>query len=97
MDPIVYSKVQAQFTVANMIKYFIEGLAIAVVAYVIPNRKTRIADFALIAVVAAISLMVLDTFSPDVGASARFGTGAAIGYNLVASAPARLPFTGPWA
>jgi ABC-type thiamin/hydroxymethylpyrimidine transport system permease subunit len=81
----------SQFTLKNMIKYVIEGVAIAVAAFLIPNRKSSLQEVAVIGLVAAATFFVLDVFAPSVGMHTRQGAGLGIGYNLVANPPVGLP------
>lgn len=66
-----------------LMKYFIEGAAVALVAYFIPQKKTALGEVAVIALVAAAMFAVLDHFAPAVALGARQGSGFGIGYNLV--------------
>ena len=88
----IFNKTKSQLTAQNLVRYLVEGIAVAIAAYVIPNRRTKFNEVAIIAIVAALSLFVLDVFSSDVGAGSRLGAGFGIGYNLVSSAPTALPF-----
>lgn len=74
--------------VNNLHKYVIEGLAVAVAAYYLPGRSASLEEVAMIGLTAAVTLMVLDEFSPSTGSGARQGAGLGIGYNLVRG-PAR--------
>jgi ABC-type Co2+ transport system permease subunit len=66
------------------IKYLIEGLMVAIAAYVIPKGKSLSLDeVALIALTAAATFSILDTFVPSMGTTARTGAGFGIGANLV--------------
>ena len=66
------------------IKYFLEGLAVALAGYFVPARKKLATDeIFMIAMTAAVVFAILDTFSPSIGGSARFGAGFGIGGNLV--------------
>ena len=88
----IFNKTKSQFTAQNFVRYLVEGAAVAIAAYVIPNRRTKFNEIAIIAIVAALSLFVLDIFSTDVGSGSRLGAGFGIGYNLVSTAPTALPF-----
>ena len=86
--------------VNNLYKYAIEGLAVAVAAYYLPGRSSSLEEVAMIGLTAAVTLMVLDEFSPATGSGARQGVGLGIGYNLVrgpggASVPAPAPAPAP--
>jgi hypothetical protein len=66
------------------IKYLVEGLMVAIAAYVIPKGKgLSLDEVALIALTAAATFSILDTFIPSMGTSARTGAGFGIGANLV--------------
>jgi hypothetical protein len=71
--------------VKRAIKYLIEGLMVAIVAFVIPpeKRQLKLDEIAIIALMAAATFSILDTFVPSMGASARSGAGFGIGANLV--------------
>lgn len=69
--------------VSRLVKYAIEGLAVAVAAFLFPGKVLKPVEIAQIALVAAATFAVLDTFSPSVGSSARTGAGFGIGANLV--------------
>lgn len=68
---------------ANLLKYLIEGIVVAVVAYYLTGRKRSVGEVASIGVVAALTFAVLDYFTPSIGSSARLGSGFGIGSNLV--------------
>ena len=67
------------------IKYLVEGLMVAIVAFVIPpeKRALKFEEIACIALMAAATFSILDTFVPSMGATARSGAGFGIGANLV--------------
>lgn len=67
----------------RVIKYLVEGLMVALAAYAIPKRSLRLDEVALIALTAAATFAILDTYVPSLAASARSGAGAGIGFNLV--------------
>jgi hypothetical protein len=70
--------------VKRAIKYLVEGLAVAVAAYVIPKGKGLSFDeVALIALTAAATFSILDTYIPSMGVTARTGAGFGIGANMV--------------
>jgi hypothetical protein len=68
--------------VTRLVKYVIEGLAVAVVAYVLPG-KLKISEIGMISLVAMATFAILDMYAPSVGASARTGAGFGIGAGLV--------------
>jgi ABC-type Co2+ transport system permease subunit len=69
--------------VKRIIKYLVEGLMVAIAAYAIPKRSLNIEEIVLIALTAAATFSILDTYVPAMGASARSGSGLGIGLNLV--------------
>ena len=56
---------------------------VAIAAYAIPKRSLNIEEIVLIALTAAATFSILDTYIPSMGVSARTGAGAGIGLNLV--------------
>ena len=69
--------------VKRVIKYLVEGLMVAIAAYAIPKRSLNVEEIVLIALTAAATFSILDTYIPAMGASARGGAGFGIGANLV--------------
>ena len=69
--------------VRRAIKYFVEGLMVAIAAFVIPQKNLRLDEIALIALTAAATFSILDTYLPSMAVSARTGAGFGIGANLV--------------
>jgi ABC-type Co2+ transport system permease subunit len=69
--------------VKRIIKYLVEGLMVAIAAFAIPKRSLNIEEIILIALTAAATFSILDTYIPSMGVSARSGAGFGIGANLV--------------
>ena len=69
--------------VKRIIKYLVEGLMVAIAAYAIPKRSLNMEEIVLIALTAAATFSILDTYIPSMGVSARSGAGFGIGANLV--------------
>lgn len=69
--------------VKRAIKYLVEGLMVAIAAYAIPQKRLKIDEVVLIAVTAAATFSILDTYVPSMGVTARSGAGFGIGANLV--------------
>jgi len=65
------------------VKYFFEGLAVAVAAYLLPGKVLKLSEIAMISLVAMATFAILDIYAPSVGASARTGAGFGIGAGLV--------------
>jgi hypothetical protein len=69
--------------VKRAIKYLVEGLMVAIAAYAIPKRGLNLDEVALIALTAAATFSILDTYVPSLAVGARSGAGFGIGANLV--------------
>ena len=69
--------------VTRAIKYGLEGLAVAIAAFVLPGKTLKMGEVGMIALVALATFAILDIYAPSVGASARTGAGFGIGANLV--------------
>jgi ABC-type Co2+ transport system permease subunit len=65
------------------IKYLVEGLMVAIAAFAIPKKSINLDEIALIALTAAATFSILDTYIPSMGINARSGAGFGIGANLV--------------
>ena len=65
------------------VKYLVEGLLVALAAYAIPQKALRMDGVLLIALTAAATFSILDTYVPSMAVSARSGAGFGIGANLV--------------
>lgn len=73
----------------RVVKYLLEGLAVAVAMVVIPRRIPSVEEIVSVSVVAALVFAILDLLSPSVGLTARQGAGFGLGANLVGF-PARV-------
>jgi ABC-type Co2+ transport system permease subunit len=67
----------------RIVKYLVEGLMVAIAAYAIPKKSLNLEEIALIALIAAATFSILDTYIPSMGVTARTGAGFGIGANLV--------------
>ena len=67
----------------RVIKYLVEGLMVAFAAYAIPKRSLNVEEILLLALTAAATFSILDTYIPSIGVTARSGAGFGIGANLV--------------
>ena len=74
----------------DVVKYVLEGCAVAAAAFYLPQKKTDLKEVAMIGMVAAITFFVLDLFAPSVAAGTRQGSGFGIGYGLVGGADENL-------
>ena len=69
--------------IKRAVKYVIEGIMVAIAAYVIPKKSLNVDEIVLIALSAAAIFSILDTYIPSMGVTARSGAGFGIGANLV--------------
>jgi ABC-type Co2+ transport system permease subunit len=69
--------------IKRIVKYLIEGLMVSIAAFAIPKRSLNLEEIALIALTAAATFAILDTYIPSMGVSARTGAGFGIGSSLV--------------
>ena len=72
-----------QEVLKRVIKYLVEGLMVAIACFAIPKVSPDLEEIGLIALTAAATFSVLDTYVPSMGESARTGAGFGIGANLV--------------
>jgi ABC-type Co2+ transport system permease subunit len=72
-----------QEVLKRVIKYLVEGLMVAIACYAIPKQSLQLEEIGLLALVAAATFSILDTYIPTMGANARTGAGFGIGANLV--------------
>ena len=72
-----------QEVLKRIIKYLVEGLMVAIAAYAIPKKSLNMDEVCLIALTAAATFSILDTYIPSMGVTARSGAGFGIGANLV--------------
>jgi ABC-type Co2+ transport system permease subunit len=69
--------------VKRIIKYLVEGLMVAIAAFAIPKRSLNLEEIGLLALTAAATFAILDSYIPSMGVSARSGAGFGLGANLV--------------
>ena len=69
--------------VTRAIKYFLEGLAVALAVFIIPMKKPSVEEVLAVAIVAAVTFALLDLMAPSIGLTARQGAGFGLGANLV--------------
>ena len=69
--------------IKRAVKYLVEGFMVAVAAYAIPKRSLNLDEVLLIALTAAATFSILDTYVPSMAVSARTGAGFGNGGNLV--------------
>ena len=69
--------------VRRAVKYLVEGIMVAIASYAIPKKGLNMDEVLLIALTAAATFSILDTYVPSMAVSARSGAGFGIGANLV--------------
>ena len=69
--------------IRRAVKYLVEGVMVAIAAYAIPKKSLNLDEVLLIALTAAATFSILDTYVPSMAVSARSGAGFGIGANLV--------------
>ena len=78
----IVSAFDLQEMVKRLVKYLVEGAAVAAAVYYIPKRSLDWEEIVTIAITAAATFCVLDVVSPSIAGAARQGTGFGIGANL---------------
>ena len=66
----------------RIVKYLIEGVAVALAAALIPKKPLPMGEVATVAVLAAAVFAVLDVLAPSIAVSSRQGTGLGLGLRL---------------
>ena len=72
-----------QEVMKRVIKYLVEGLIVAIAAFAIPKHSLNVEEICLLALTAAATFSILDTYVPSIGVTTRAGAGFGIGANLV--------------
>lgn len=67
----------------RVVKYLVEGIIVALAALVIPTQRLNMNEVTLLALTAAATFSILDTFIPTIAQSTRQGAGLGIGLGLV--------------
>ena len=83
--------VDGKEVVVRIIKYLLEGSAVAISCYLIPKTAPTVEEILTIALLAASVFAILDLFAPSIGHSTRLGAGLGLGSNLVGGFGGRLP------
>ena len=76
-------QVNFQEVLKRVIKYLVEGLMVAIACYAIPKASLKVDEIGYIALIAAATFSILDTYVPSMAVSARSGAGFGMGANLV--------------
>jgi hypothetical protein len=77
--------------IARIIKYIVEGGAVAVASYLIPRRKMDLQEIIMIALTAAAVFAILDLYAPAVGVATRQGAGFGLGFGMIQAPGIGLP------
>lgn len=64
------------------IKYLVEGLMVAICASILPKKSLDVEEIAILALTAAATFSILDTYIPSIGASTKNGVGLGLGLGL---------------
>ena len=76
-------QINFQEVLKRVINYLVEGLMVAIACYAIPKASLKVDEIGYIALIAAATFSILDTYVPSMGETARTGAGFGIGANLV--------------
>ena len=79
---MIYQKTKMMFDTTLLVKYLLQGLAVAVVSFMILKGKATGEELLTIGLVAAASYAVMDSLAPTMGVGARLGTGLTLGSQL---------------
>lgn len=72
------------FTIKEVTVRLLEGIAVTGAIYLISKKKLNMGEMMTLALTLTASLMILDLFSPIIGAGMRHGAGFGLGYGQVA-------------
>jgi hypothetical protein len=73
--------------IKRAIKYLIEGLMVSIAAFAIPKRSLNFEEIIALALTAAATFAILDTYIPSMSVSAKQGTGFGLGLRLAGVVP----------
>lgn len=79
--------------IRNLLKYVIEGLAVAAAAHYIPKMKLKVQELIMLGATAAVTLLLIDLFAPRLSDGLRLGSGFGIGRGLVGGAEGFSPIS----
>ena len=71
-----------QEVVKRVIKYLVEGIIVSLACFALPQKSLKFEEIAIIALTAAATFSILDTFIPTMGEHARQGAGLGIGFGI---------------
>lgn len=67
----------------NVIKYALEGSAIAIAASIVSKGKLSVLKTVTLAVTASLIFLILDMYAPIIGNGTRHGTGFGLGFSMI--------------
>lgn len=67
----------------RLTKYSVEGLVVALVAFLLPSKQLSLQEVILIALTAAAVFSILDLMAPSIASGTRLGVGLSTGVGLV--------------
>jgi EamA domain-containing membrane protein RarD len=73
----------ARKVISAAVKYFIEGLAVALAAYYLPKRKMGVNQIVAIGMATAATFAAVDVLAPKLSEPIRIGAGLGIGLLVV--------------
>ena len=71
---------QEAFT--RFVKYLVEGLVVAIVAWILPSKSLDVNEVILLGLTAASIFALLDILAPSISSTVRGGVGYGIGFQL---------------
>lgn len=80
-------EVRIKHVLVRVIKYFLEGIVVALAAMTLPEKPMDWTEITQVASIAVATFAILDFFSPTISHAARWGAGAGIGAKLVGFKP----------
>lgn len=72
-----------QEALRRVVKYLVEGAAVALAAYYFPKKKMNLEEITMIAITGAATFAILDMYAPMIADGARKGAGFGIGASHV--------------
>lgn len=75
--------IDPQEVLRRALKYLIQGFAVALAAYYIPQKAMNLKEITVIAITAACIFAILDVLSPTMGEYVKTGMGIGIGLGQV--------------
>jgi hypothetical protein len=67
----------------NIIKYILEGLAVAVASHLVTGGRMPAKELILMGLTAGMTFLLMDVFSPSIAVGVRQGSGFGIGFQMV--------------